>query len=573
FQLLLLSARTAPALDAATDQLARHLEENPEQDLADVAYTLCAGRHAFSWRRALLCRETGEAARVLREPARCLTGRAAAKTPVFFLFPGQGSEHLRMAAGLYEAEAGFRASFDRYAGLFRERLGVDLGDAGQGLERTDLAQAALFTVEMALAETLLGWGVRPEAMIGHSVGEYAAACVAGIFEPAGAVELIAARGRLMAGLPPGGMLAIELPEEEVVPLLGGDLDLAAVNGPRQCTASGPEGAIDALRRRLLGSGVRCHRLAARHAFHSRMVDPLLASFRRAVEKVPLASPRIPFVSNVTGEWITAAEATSPDYWVSHLRRTVRFGPGLEALLASAGAPLVEVGPGRVLGGLARQHPMTGERAVLPTLPHPDSSEPAARFLLHTLGRLWLEGVEIDGAAFYGTERRRRVPLPTYPFERRRYWIEPPETVSPREAVPAGTPSPEPEPEPRKGDLHARPAIASPYAAPGSETESRLAGLWGEVLAIERVGVEDNFFDLGGHSLLAIQLASRIREVFAVDLLLGTLSEAPTIARLARWIDEHRAVEEKRGMEEVLAMLSQLSDEEAEAELLRRLGGS
>jgi acyl transferase domain-containing protein len=211
----------------------------------------------------------------------------------------------------------------------------------------------------------------------------------------------------------------------------------------------------------------------------------------------------------------------------------------------------------------------GEEAVLSTLPHPASAEPASRHLLHTLGRLWVAGVDLDGAALHGTERRRRLPLPTYPFERRRYWIDPPEAV-------AASPEREAPPEPvapqvqESSGPHGRPATAPPYVAPRNETELRLAALWSEVLAIDRVGAEDNFFDIGGHSLLAIQLVGRIRDVFAVDLLLGHLSAAPTVAALALWIAERKAEAEVRSLEEVLAMLSDLSDEQAEAELRRRL---
>ena len=580
-QLLPLSARSAAALEAATEQLARHLEENPEQDLADVAYTLWAGRRAFSWRRAFLCRDAGEAVLALRDPDRLATGHAAAQPRVCFLFPGQGSQSLRMAAELYAQEPGFRAPFDSYAERFAGRLDVDLrnllgvGSAtaatAASLTRTDMAQASLFTIEVALAELLAGWGVRPEAMIGHSVGEYAAACVAGVLEPAAAVELVAARGRLMAALPPGGMLAVELSEEEVVPLLEEELDLAAVNGPRQCTVSGPEPAIEVLRERLRGRGIRGHRLATAHAFHSRAVDPLLDPFRRVLERISLGSPRVPYLSNVTGNWITDAEATSPEYWVRHLRQTVRFGAGLGRLLASPRSLLIEVGPGRVLGGLARQHPAVGEAEVLSTLPDPASTEPASRHLLGTAGRLWMAGVELDGTAFYRAERRLRLPLPTYPFERRRYWVDPPEAAPRPQEGTAGAVAPASDAP--VGNLYVRPSNGSAYVAPRTETEHRLAAIWSEVLAVEQVGAEDNFFDIGGHSLLAIQLVGRVRDLFGCDLVLGDLSTMPTIAALARWIEERKAEAEARALDEVLAMLNDLSDEQAEAELRRRLAAA
>ncbi|MES1244612.1 MAG: SDR family NAD(P)-dependent oxidoreductase, partial [Acidobacteriota bacterium] len=436
-QLLVLSARTPSALEELTSGLAEHLRLHPGLDLADVAWTLQAGRAAFDHRRMVVAEGAEDAAGVLAslDPKRVLTRvREAGERPVVFLFPGQGSQHPGMAAELYRTEPVFREQLDLAAEVLRPYLGLDLRQAihpaadPERLRQTALAQPALFAVEHALARLWMSWGVRPEAMLGHSVGEYVAACLAGVFEPEEALRLVAERGRLMQEMPAGAMLAVSLPEAEVRPLLGG-LALAAVNGPALCVVAGDFAEIDDLAARLEARGVQVRRLHTSHAFHSAAMDPILGRFEAAFAGLELKAPEIPFVSNRTGAWIRPEEATDPRYWARHLRETVRFSAGLELLFAKRSAALLEVGPGRALTSLARQHPgRSGAQAALPSLPAagdatselPDDT--AA--LLRTAGQLWLSGVEIDWPAFHSGEVRRRVSLPTYPFERERFWVEP-----------------------------------------------------------------------------------------------------------------------------------------------------
>jgi len=440
-QLLALSARTPAALEEATARLAAHLRDHPGLPLADVAYTLQVGRRAFPHRRVLVCRETAEAVAALSpvDPERVATAAAPVASmtarPVVFLFSGQGAQHAGMARGLYESEPVFRREVDLCAAALREPLGRDLREllfpapggeeeAGRALERTELAQPALFTVEYALARLLMEWGVRPDALLGHSVGEYVAACLAGVFALGDALALVAARGRLMGALPAGAMLGIELPEAEVLPRLGPGLDLAAVNAPASCVVSGPEPAVAALERELTGSGERCRRLHTSHAFHSASMDPILDAFAAAVAAVRREPPQMRWVSNVTGDWIRPEEAVDPAYWSRHLRSTVRFAGGVRTVLAEAGAILLEVGPGGTLAALARQQSSLGETStVLAALRHPRDPQPDEAVLLRALGRLWTAGVAVDWQAFSAGERRRRVPLPTYPFERQLFRLE------------------------------------------------------------------------------------------------------------------------------------------------------
>jgi natural product biosynthesis luciferase-like monooxygenase protein len=436
-QLLTISARTPAALEAATTQLAAHLRQNPDVNLADVAYTLKVGRRAFNHRRALVCRDGTDAVEALEslDPRRVVAGlREPKPRPVVFMFPGQGSQYVGMGRELYESEATFRAAVDDCAARLTPLLGLDLravlyppaeqAEAAAQLAQTALTQPALFVVEYAMARLWMEWGVRPWAMVGHSIGEYVAACLAGVFTLDDALALVAARGRLMQSAEPGAMTAVGLPEREVLALLGPDLSLASVNAPSQCVVAGTFEAVADFEARADERGAVCRRLHTSHAFHSHMMEPILGAFRAEVGRVKLSAPRLTYVSNLTGAPVTAAEATDPDYWVRHLRQAVRFGDGVAGLFGEPDAILLEVGPGRTLMTLTRWHPQKGAgHAVLTSLPHPDEQTSALHSALYNLGRLWLAGVEVDWQKFYARERRRRVTLPTYPFERHRYWVD------------------------------------------------------------------------------------------------------------------------------------------------------
>jgi amino acid adenylation domain-containing protein len=425
WQLLPLSARSDAALDSAISRLADHLGSHPGLDLADAAWTLQVGRRRFERRAVALCRDADDAVAVLGggDRERLLFGDGEARS-VAFLFSGQGSQHPGMAADLYRAEPVFRAELDRARDLLLPLLGRDLrellfGPAGEELARTEFTQPALFAVEHALARQWMAWGIKPSAMLGHSIGEYVAACLAGVFSLEDALALVVERGRRMGAMAPGSMLAVSLPEAEVLPLLETDLSLAAVNAPERTVVAGPAEAVEALAAMLEERGVRHRRLHTSHAFHSALMEPALEPFTEALKRVRLSPPSIPFVSNVTGTWITAGQATDPAYWARHLRGTVRFADGIAELMREPGRVLLEVGPGNALATLAKE---AGALAFA-SLPHPSDRRNDHAFLLSVLGRLWLAGIAVDWQALHAGERRLRVPLPTYPFERRRYWVE------------------------------------------------------------------------------------------------------------------------------------------------------
>jgi acyl transferase domain-containing protein len=439
WQLLTLSAKTGSALDAATANLLADLRQHPDVDLADVAYTLQVGRKTLSHRRTLACQSVADAIAALEadDPERVLTAvQNLNDRPVVFMFPGQGAQYPNMGRDLYEHEPVFRGEIDRCATLLLPHLGIDLrallypqgahSDAGgRELEQTRYAQPALFAIEYALARLWQSWGIKPAAMIGHSIGEYVAATLAGVFSLEDALQLVAARGRLMQAMPQGAMLAVALAETELRPLLGTQLDLAAVNGPALCVVAGDPEAIAALQERFARQGIHCRPLHTSHAFHSRLMEPIVAPFTEQLRQIRLSTPKIPFVSNLSGSWITAAEATDPAYWARHLRQPVRFADGVRALLGDAPAERIclEVGPGQTLSTFVRQQIDPATPLPILSLRHPQQQRPDHAVLLEALGRLWLAGVRIDWRRLYRQQRRRRIPLPTYPFEHQPFWIE------------------------------------------------------------------------------------------------------------------------------------------------------
>jgi len=448
--LLILSAKTSSALETATANLAEHLKQHPDLNLADIAYTLQVGRRTFDHRRMVVCQNLNDAVKALEspEPQRAFTHyQQPSHRPIVFMFSGQGAQYANMARELYEIEPTFRKQVDSCSDILNPLLGLDLRhvlypskeqeqEAASQLKQTAIAQPALFVIEYALAKLWMEWGITPSAMLGHSIGEYVAATIAGVFSLEDALALVTARGQLMQKLSSGTMLAVPLPEKEVQPLLGQTLSLAAINGLSSCVVSGPTEAVEALQNQLASQGVECRLLHTSHAFHSQMMEPILEPFTERVKQVSLKPPQIPYLSNVTGTWITAEQATDSNYWVKHLRQTVRFAEGLQELLKEPAQILLEVGPGKTLSTLARRHPdKQAEQVVLSSVRHPQELGSDVAFLLNALGQLWLAGVKVDWSGFYTHEQRHRLPLPTYPFERQRYWIEPPKPAQDDRSTP------------------------------------------------------------------------------------------------------------------------------------------
>jgi acyl transferase domain-containing protein/thioesterase domain-containing protein/acyl carrier protein len=441
YQVLVQSARSMKSLDAGSQTLAAHFKTQPGTNLADAAYTLQVGRQAMQLRRLVVADSTADAAAALVDSQRVITETAAdLPRSVAFMFAGGGAQHPDMGRGLYDGEPVYRRAVDECLAILQSRLKLDLRPllfpaagqheiAAEQLQRPSLALPALLATQYAQAKLWQSWGVEPTAMIGHSMGEYTAAHLAGVFSLADALTLVELRGRLFETLPEGAMLSVPLPEAELLPLLPADLSIGVINGPRLCVASGPVASIEALQARLAEMEIDAARVRINVAAHSPMLEPILAEFSAFLRGITMRAPTMAVISNFSGKPVTAAEATSPDYWVRHLRHTVRFADGLQDLLADESRVLLEVGPGRTLSSLARNHParkMT--QPIVTSMRHPDEAVDDQAFMLGAFGRLWAVGTDVDWSKLRQlddvSEKRHRIELPTYRFEHQRHWVEP-----------------------------------------------------------------------------------------------------------------------------------------------------
>jgi acyl transferase domain-containing protein len=438
-ELLVLSGATPKALDANAQRLAAFLRERPDTSLADAAHTLQEGRQPRRHRRIVVAGSTTEVADLLdgSDPQQVFTAAPAdGERNVTFMFAGVGTQYPNMGIGLYKAEAVYRDTIDRCLALLTPMLDYDLrallyptpaneATAAAELARTSRTLPAVFITQYAQAQLWISWGISPSAMIGHNLGEYAAAVLSGVFSLEDALRIVVTRGQLVDEVGSGAMLSVPLPADELAPLLPPTVSLAVINGPELSVASGPIAAIEALHKTLEARGVDAVRLHTTMPAHSALLDPILGRFGECLSRVRFSGPKIPFISNLSGTWISPAEATSAEYWVRHLRNTVRFSDGIHTLAADPNRVLLEVGAGRTLTSIVRQHPArSAGQPVLNSMRHPRDEAPDLTFMLGALGRLWAHGVPIKWRALRQGEVRRRIPLPTYAFDRKRHWFAP-----------------------------------------------------------------------------------------------------------------------------------------------------
>ncbi|QUR69652.1 acyltransferase domain-containing protein [Mycobacterium spongiae] len=551
-QVLLLSARTPAALAESRAALATALSGAPELDLSNVAYTL-AGRRQHTVRMAAVVGDTEQAAAILREPEHdnVFVGKgpdsaddaAPDSGGAVFLFPGQGAQHVGMAKGLYDTEPVFAEHFDACAEGFREELDLDLhaavfsGTAGD-LERIDRSQPALFTVEYALAKLVETFGVQPGAYIGYSTGEYIAATLAGIFDLATAIKTVSLRARLMHESPAGAMVAVAVSPDEIAAHLAEHVfegvELSAVNDPGNCVVAGPDDGLRAFTKHLRHHEIPVRRVRATHAFHTSSMDPMLAEFHEFLSRQELRAPHKPLLSNLTGTWMSAEQATDPDSWTRQIKSTIRFSDELDVLLSDPARILVEVGPGGSLTGSAIRHPKwsTGHRAVR-LMRHPVQNVDDRDTFLRGLGELWSAGIDVDWSPLR-PEQPRVVSLPGYPFERQRHWVEP--NLNLVAHLPAGT--------------NGSPVAAGSGSGAGSptgvsnveavrngrsQTEATLQRIWQQCLGVTAVDRNANFFELGGDSLIAISIAMTAANEGLI-ITPQDLYEYPTLASLTTAVD-------------------------------------
>jgi phthiocerol/phenolphthiocerol synthesis type-I polyketide synthase E len=535
-QLLLLSARTAEGLRELRSDLAAEMASSEAPDLGDAAFTL-QHRRAEKLRAAVVIHDHEQAPRVLQaaEHDDVFVGESVDATDpagrVVFLFPGQGAQHAGMACGLYESEPVFAEHFDRCAAGFRDELDIDVRaelfeGRGINLARTDHAQPALFAVEYALAALADSYGVRPAALAGHSIGEYVAATLAGVFDLPTAIKAVSARARLMHAAQPGVMAAVALKPEEVVEHLAPGLDIAAVNDPDNCVVAGPAETMRDFEGRLAELGVPARRMRTSHAFHSSSMNPVLDEFESVLRGLTLRAPNTPLLSNTTGTWMSAEEATDPARWARQIRATVKFSDQLDTVLADANRVLVEVGPGGSLtASAARQPRWSHQHRAVRLMRHQLQNRDDRDVFLLALGQLWAAGIDADWSRLRAEEPPRRVTLPGYPFARQKHWVEPRISAEDQDRpIPAGTPT-------AVGSTNGSDVAHNGVPSGQQQIEATLQRIWAQSLGIDSIDRTADFFELGGDSVTAIGIANNMAKE-GLDLSPQDLFEHHTVAGLA-----------------------------------------
>jgi acyl transferase domain-containing protein len=551
-QLILLSAGTHSALNKMTENLGNYFKNNPVNPvnpqnpvLPDIAYTLQVGRKHLPYRRMLVTSADGVGA---LKNTRVVTAKQEQR-PVIFMICGQGSQYVNMGIDLYRTEPTFREETDRCFSILKSLTGTDFADIlyphsphsphSTKINQTEITQPVLFAFEYALARLLMQWGIKPTAMIGYSFGEYIAACLAGVFSLADALALVIIRGQLVQRTPAGAMASVPLPEDQLKPLLEEEknVELAIINGPT-CIVSGTSEAVAAFGKKMKQKRVLCVPVNMSHAIHSELMSSIRVELENRIREFRLHEPQIPFISNVTAQWLNHEDAVNPRYWGDHLCSTVRFSDGLKELLQYEDAIFIEIGPGRILGMMVRTHPdRKPGHLVLNTVKHPQERVSDDYFLLDKVGQLWLQGQRIDWNAFHGEEKRYRVSLPVYPFEGKRYWLDVDmSTMNPANPNVSFT-TQAPAVSEAAGDPGGPGLPGSDYQAPRDELEQEIAQMWQELMGIERVGIHDDFFQLNGSSLVATQIMVRLMDEYKMDVPVNRFYETPTIAHLAEVIRE------------------------------------
>ncbi|HLZ85960.1 MAG TPA: aminotransferase class III-fold pyridoxal phosphate-dependent enzyme, partial [Puia sp.] len=531
-QLISWSARTPKSREAYGQRLAAFAgDTNATGDrLADIAYTLHTTRADFAARRFILASDEKDLIRQLQQPEPAPSTAAIldeARADIVFLFPGQGSQQVNMGRELYRQEPVFRQAVDECAQLLAPIMGEDIReilypqqdtpDTAARINNTLYAQPALFVIEYALSCLWKSWGITPSAFAGHSIGEFVAAHLAGVFSLKDGLQLIATRGRMMAEQPGGGMLSIRAPHKSIIPLLPDNLSVAAVNSPELCVVSGPTGAITAFSTLLETQGIQNKLLYTSHAFHSAMMDPVVGAFRQLVASIPLNLPRLPIASTATGKWLTDTEATSPDYWAGHLRTTVLFSDAITTLLDNGNRLMLEVGPGKVASVLVRQHRTAKPAIAISSL---DAEEGTSQYhaILKALGQLWLNGIRPDWKAFYTGRQHRRLDLPAYAFDRQPAWINPPQAQPQTQHPTIPTPSLPSLPNSTTENL-TKPMRTTDLLRKVKEILEDASGI-----DLQTADPAAGFVELGLDSLLLTQVALNLKKSFNLPITFRQLNE-------------------------------------------------
>lgn len=548
WQLFLLSAKTDSALLKMSENLLDYFRKNQEINIADVAYTLQTGRKYFKFRKIIVAENMNAAIDNLSSSniKRIHSGVCEKSNhQIVFMFTGQGAQYIDMAKELYESIDTIRNTINICAKILHPIINLDIrtliyptdenrNESSNLIKETSMTQPALFTIEYALAKYWMSIGIEPSALIGHSIGEYVAACIAGVFSLEEALKLVSLRGQLMQAQKTGSMCAISLSEEELLPCLDEELSLAVINAPTQCVVSGETSAIDSFINTIKKQNetVTCQKLKTSHAFHSSMMEPASKPLLEYLNSITLNQPQIPFISNVTGTWISQEEATAPEYWAKHLRQTVRFSQGVKTLLSEPNKIYLEVGPGVVLSSLVSQHLVTNNQSkTFSSIRHPKQNDSDCAYLYKTVGQLWLEGLNINWNELHNNEKRKRVPLPTYAFERKRHWIERKEL----KIIESNSTQDFSETSNNEENTQTKEPEVKKYTHQSiyDNLRSILKNLFG---FDQEIDLEKNFLEIGLDSLLLSELALEVQNVFSVSINISHLmNKYSNIVTLAEFL--------------------------------------
>ncbi len=536
--LLTYSAKNEAALDDYSTKLAEFLKENSDVELSNVAYTLQTGRKEFPYKRFLAAGNREDAIEKLQKlPKTSVQTHSdyAENREVVFLFPGQASQYVNMGRDLYKSNPVFRKYLDLCADILEPIMDVDLRElmypepgreeeATNQLQNTVFTQPTIFSIEYSMAMVWMDLGIKPVAVLGHSMGEFTAACIAGVFDLETGLKLIALRGSIMQELESGSMLTVMLPPSEVEPYLNERLSISVINTPSSCVISGDDEAIQAVKKVLDAKDIYTRLLETSHAFHSHMMEPILEKYRKFASTMTYNKPSIPVISTVLADWVSPDDLTNPDYWVANIRQPVRYAEAIEKLFDKPEWILMEVGPRNTLTTLARQHPnISPDQVLVQSMRHPKQQNDDNEFALEALGRLWSCGYPVDWKRIYKDNPVYKIPLPTYAFQKIRCWIDPVKNGTEFTSNNGNT-----------GNL-------SDDFDEHQESEKRnvteeLTAIWEEFLGVENIKPKDNFFELGGNSLVAVQLFDELKRKLGIRLPLSTLFETPTIEEIAKLIE-------------------------------------
>lgn len=559
YQILLFSGKTAEALQKNIHKFTSWIQDNRNKNLADIAYTLQTGRTPFAYRAALGCKDLNEAITALTNETwktNELPIDEKNVRSVIFMFQGQGTQYVNMYLDLYQTEPFFKTELDKCFEIIQQKTGKNLkailfpSDEITTIDRinqTEFTQPALFAVQYAVAQLLIKWGVKPDIMTGHSIGEYVAACISGVFTLEEALLLVCKRGELMQQMQPGAMLSVSITPDALYGLLNSykGLSVAALNSSELCVVAGEQSLINDFKASIVAQGYNSRIIHTSHAFHSHMMDEMLDKFYHTVNSIKLQKPEIPFLSNLSGLEATAAEVTTARYWVNHLRHTVKFSQGLETLMLKDNVLFIEMGPGTTLGTFAKSHVSRkkGHRIVQLVKAAKENGS-AIQYLQAGLAEIWLNGIKPNWNVVYESEKRNKISLPTYAFEKVKY----PVNIDVREMLLGmldGQGSAVLDQELNKWQDNGLLSNASTLEIKGdeqvgvkdlSETEIVLLKLWQQFFGKNDIAIDDNFFEIGGDSLKAVTIIARINREVGIQFSITEFFKMPTVKQLSDYIN-------------------------------------